>query len=64
MEQTSFITSKCETQRGQKSAQSKCRILLAVHKLRKKKARKASVVQADSKVAFHIIMTSVSLVSY
>ena len=36
-------------------AQSKCRIPHALRKLRKKRARKASIVQADSKVTFHTI---------
>ena len=52
MEQTSLITSKCETQRGKKIAQSKCRILHALHKLHKKRARKSCVVQTDCKVTF------------
>ena len=42
-------------------AQSKCRILHALHELRKKRARKTSVLQADSKVAFHTITSSISL---
>ena len=36
-------------------AQSKCRIPHALRKLRKKRARKASIVQADSKITFHTI---------
>ena len=64
MEQTSFITSKCETKSGEtKFAQWKCRIHHALHKLRKKIARKTSVVQADSKAAFHTIKSSISLVT-
>ena len=63
-DQISFITSKCETQSGKKIAQSKCRILHALHKLRKKRARKTSVAQTDySKVTFHTITSSVSLVT-
>ena len=48
-----------------KFAQSKCRILHALHKLRKKRARKTSVVQmqTDSKVTFHTITSSISLVT-
>ena len=42
-------------------AQSKCRILHALHELRKKRARKTSVLQADSKVAFHTITNSICL---
>ena len=42
-------------------AQSKCRILHALHELRKKRARKTSVVQADSTVTFHTITSSTSL---
>ena len=64
MEQTSFITSKCETQGGKKKiAQSKCRIPHALHKLRKKRARKTSIAQADSKVTFHTITSSVRRLS-
>ena len=37
-------------------------ILHALHKLHKKRARNTSVVQADSKVTFHTITSSVSLV--
>ena len=50
----SFLTSKCETQRGKKKfAQSRCKILHELHKLRKKRARKTSpVVLADSKSRF------------
>ena len=56
-------TSKCETQSGEKKiSQSKCRILHALHKLCKKRARKTYVVLADSKVTFHAITSSVSLV--
>ena len=46
MEQTSFITSKCETQSSKKKirSESKCRIPHALHKVRKKRARKTSVV--------------------
>ena len=63
-DQISFITSKCETQSGRKIAQSKCRILHPLHKLRKKRARKTSVAQTDlSKVTFHTITSSVSLVT-
>ena len=63
-DQISFITSKCETQSGKKIAQSKCRILHALHKLRKKRARKTSVAQTDyTKVTFHTITSSVSLVT-
>ena len=42
-------------------AQSKCRILHALHELRKKRAKKTSVLQADSKVTFHTITSSISL---
>ena len=42
-------------------AQSKCRILHALHELRKKRARKTSVLQADSKVTFHTITSSICL---
>ena len=49
MEQTSFITSKCETQSSKDFAQSKCRILHALRKPRRKRARKSSIVQADSR---------------
>ena len=62
MEQTSFITSKCDTQSGKKKkkfAQSKCRILHALHKLRKKRLIKTSIVQAHSKVTFHTITSSI-----
>ena len=63
MEQTSFLACKCENQSGQKkNAQSKSRIFHALLKLRKKRARKTSVVLADSKVTFHTITNSVSLV--
>ena len=59
MEQT-----QCETQTGQKKlTQSRFIILHALHKLRKKIARTASVVQADSKVTFHTITSSISLVT-
>ena len=59
MEQTIFITSKCMTQSGKtKFAQWKCRILHALHKLRKMRARKTSVVQADSQVTFRTITSS------
>ena len=37
-DQISFITSKCETQSGKKI--EKCRILHALHKLRKKREQK------------------------
>ena len=38
---------KCETQSGKKKfVQSNCRILYALYKLRKKRAKKTSVVQA------------------
>ena len=43
-------------------AQSKCMILHVLHKLRKKRARNTSVVQADPEVTFHTITSSVSLV--
>ena len=44
---------KCETQGGQKKfAQSDCRILHALFKLRKKTARKTSVVQATLRSRF------------
>ena len=42
-------------------SQSKCRILHALHELRKQRARKISVVQADSTVTFHTITSSTSL---
>ena len=42
-------------------AQSKCRVFHALHELRKKRARKTSVLQADSKVTFHTITSSISL---
>ena len=61
MEQTSFLTSKCETQK--KFARSKCRLLHALHKLRKKRARKTSVVQSDSTVTLHTITSLISLVA-
>ena len=54
MEQTSFLTSKCD---------SKCRLLHALHKLRKKRARKTSVVQSDSTVTLHTITSLISLVA-
>ena len=64
MEQSSFITSKCETQSGKKKICSKFRILHALlHKLRKKRARKTSIVQANSKVTFHTITSSIRLLS-
>ena len=65
MGKTILITSKCETQSGKKKqfGQSKCRILHALHKLRKKRAGNASVVQGDSTVKFHIITSSISLVT-
>ena len=45
-------------------AQSKFRILHALHNLRyKRESRKTSVVQADSKVTFHTITSSFSLVT-
>ena len=43
----------------QNFAQSKCIILDALHKLLKKRARKTAVVQADSKVTFHTVMSLV-----
>ena len=49
MEQTSFITSKYETQSGKDFAQSTCRILHALRKPSRKRARKTSIVQADSR---------------
>ena len=36
---------------------------MALHKLLKKRARKSSVFQADSKVRFHTITSSISLVT-
>ena len=66
MEQTSFITSKINVRlkvAKEKFAQSECIILHALHKLCKKRARKTSIVQADSKVTFLTITTSVSLVT-
>ena len=36
---------------------------MALHKLLKKRARKSSVFQADSKVRFHTITNSISLVT-
>ena len=42
-------TSKCDTQSG-KIKFAQCRILHALHKLHKKRARKTTVVQADSSV--------------
>ena len=45
-------------------AQAKFRILHALHNLRyKRESRKTSVVQADSKVTFHTITSSFSLVT-
>ena len=38
---------------------SKRQILHALHKLRKQRARKTSIVQADSKVTFHTIISSI-----
>ena len=63
MEQTSFVTSKCETQSGKKKkkkkiAPSMCRILHTLSmqaKLLKKRARKTSIIQADFKVTFHTV---------
>ena len=50
MEQTiASSTSKCDTQSG-KIKFSQCRILHALHKLHKKRARKTTVVKADSSV--------------
>ena len=46
-----------------KFAQSKCRILHALHKLRKRRARKTSIAQADSKVTFHTITSSIRRLS-
>ena len=44
---------KCQTQSGQKQfAQSNCRILHALYKLRQKRARKTFVVQATLKSRF------------
>ena len=40
-------------------AQSKCEILHALRELRKKRARKTSIVQADSKITFHTITISI-----
>ena len=60
MEQTSFIISNCETQSGKtKLAQWKCRILHALDKLSKKRARKLTFV-VQAKVTFHTIMSSIS----
>ena len=64
MEQTNFITSKCETESGKKKfAQSECIRLHALHKLRKKRARKTFIVQADFKVTFHTHKFNPSLVT-
>ena len=52
MEQTSFMSSKCD---------SKGQILYALHKLRKQRTRKTSIVQADSKVTFNTITSSIRL---
>ena len=53
MEQTSFITSKCETQSGKKKfAQSKCRILHALHKLRKREQEKPLLFQLTLRSRF------------
>ena len=47
-----------------KIPQSKCRILHALHKLRKKRARKTSVAQTDySNVPFTLSRAQVSLVT-
>ena len=68
MKQTSsqpLNVAKGETQRGKKNLLSQIfRILHALYKLRKKRARKTSVVQATlgvSKVTFHTITSSISL---
>ena len=42
---------------------SKRQILHALHKLRQQGARKTSIVQADSKVTFHTITSSIRLLS-
>ena len=47
-------TSKCETQSG-KIKFAQCRILHALHKLCKKRARKTTVVQADSSVTLIVL---------
>ena len=50
----SLNVAKCETQSGKKKkfAQSDCRILHALHKLRKKRPGKTSVVQATLRSRF------------
>ena len=65
MEQTSFITSKCETQGGKKKllSQSVEYPMHCIIKLRKKRARKTSIAQADSKVTFHTITSSIRRLS-
>ena len=66
VEQTRFLrllTSNVRLKAAKKIARSKYRILHALHKLHKKKTRKTSVVQANTKVAFHTITSSISLVT-
>ena len=66
VEQTRFLrllTSNVRLKAAKKIAWSKCRILHALHKLHKKKTRKTSVVQANTKVTFHTITSSISLVT-
>ena len=57
----SFITKSISTKLLIKKKKTRCLILKALHKLRKKIARKTSVVQADSKVTFHTVRSSISL---
>ena len=66
VEQTRFLrllTSNVRLKGAKKNARSKYRILYALHKLHKKKTRKTSVVQANTKVTFHTITSSISLVT-
>ena len=68
MEQTRFITFKCETQSGKKkkkNAQSKCRILHAfsMYCINYAKREQGKPVQADSKVMFHTITSSIRRLS-
>ena len=59
-----IITSKCETQSGKKKLLSQS-VEYSMHCIHyaKKRARKTSIVQADSRVKFHTIISSIHLLS-
>ena len=52
-----------DSKQPKKIAHSNCRILHALHKSCKKRARKTSVVQSDSTVTLHTITSLISLVA-